>query len=290
MLPKIEILSTSLLSEQRLLVRELQHIADRLHLEFGWHYLLDLSWILSQLGPVSEKRIMDAGAGVGVMQWYLADKGAEVLSVDRASRADLAPRFREFYEVNGLRPIDLNPPSGVKKPRSSRQMISDFAHATFDKFERKSSQKAPGKVFIYNQDLQSLPDIPDDSLDAVVAVSALEHNPPESLGLVVTELTRVLKPGGVLLATLGAVKSADWFHQPSSGWCYPADSLRKYFGLPAGTPDNYGEYDRLFEDLKNNRELRKNLASFYFRSGNNGMPWGKWDPQYQPVGVCKVKE
>ena len=36
-------------------------------------------------------------------------------------------------------------------------------------------------------------------------------------------------------------------------------------------------------------ELRDNLASFYFRSGDNGMPWGKWDPQYQPVGVCKVK-
>ena len=31
------------------------------------------------------------------------------------------------------------------------------------------------------------------------------------------------------------------------------------------------------------------LAAFYARSGDNGMPWGKWDPQYQPVGVCKVK-
>jgi hypothetical protein len=35
--------------------------------------------------------------------------------------------------------------------------------------------------------------------------------------------------------------------------------------------------------------LRDNLASFYGRSGENGMPWGVWDPRYQPVGVCKVK-
>ena len=27
------------------------------------------------------------------------------------------------------------------------------------------------------------------------------------------------------------------------------------------------------------------LADFYFRSGDNGMPWGNWDPQYMPVGV-----
>jgi len=38
------------------------------------------------------------------------------------------------------------------------------------------------------------------------------------------------------------------------------------------------------------QELRDHLAEFYFLSGDNGMPWGKWDPQYQPVGVCKVKQ
>jgi hypothetical protein len=43
------------------------------------------------------------------------------------------------------------------------------------------------------------------------------------------------------------------------------------------------------EKLRACTELRENLASFYFRSGENGMPWGKWDPQYQSVGVLKVK-
>ena len=32
--------------------------------------------------------LVDAGAGVGLMQWYLASNGVDVLSVDRGSRAD----------------------------------------------------------------------------------------------------------------------------------------------------------------------------------------------------------
>lgn len=55
-------------------------------------------------------------------------------------------------------------------------------------------------------------------------------------------------------------------------------------------PSNYSQKDILFEKLKEqNNELHKKLAPFYFKSGDNGMPWGKWDPQYQPVGVVKIK-
>ena len=142
---------------------------------------------------------------------------------------------------------------------------------------------------IYNQDLADLVDLPDNSVDAVVAVSALEHNPPENLPRVVRELTRVIKPGGVLLATLCAARDQDWYHTPSAGWCYSAASLRSSFDLAAGTPDNYARYDEFFQALKDCAELRDHLARFYFKSGDNGMPWGQWDPQYQPVGVCKIK-
>jgi hypothetical protein len=100
---------------------------------------------------------------------------------------------------------------------------------------------------------------------------------------------RVLKPGGLLLATLGAARDADWFHEPSRGWCYTEASLRSLFSLAEDIPANYSHYDELLRDLKNCSELRDNLADFYFRSGDNGMPWGKWDPRYQSVGVCKQK-
>ncbi len=101
---KIEILPVSLLDENRSTVEELKRLTYSLGLDFGWHYLLDLTWIIRHLGQPEGKRIMDAGAGTGVIQWYLASHGAEVLSVDRASRALLRSiGFREVgtYERHG---------------------------------------------------------------------------------------------------------------------------------------------------------------------------------------------
>lgn len=294
---QIEILPVSLLDENRQMVNELKQTAQALGLEFGWHYLLDLTWMLNQLGPLEGKQIMDAGAGTGVIQWYMALKGAEVISVDRNSRAGLPLRFRSRIRVEGLRPDDLQAPQSSVHPSSSeksqhfsfRRILSRLKKTINDQLDLQRKPTSLGKVRIYNQDLSHLPDITDNSLDAVVAVSALEHNTPEGLSEVVQELQRVLKPGGILLATLGAAKDDDWFHQASHGWCYTDSSLRKLFDLPASTPSNYKDYEQIMTELKNCSELRENLASFYYKSGDNGMPWGVWDPQYPPVGVRKVK-
>ncbi len=288
---KIEILPVALLDEERPTVDELKRIARSLGLEFGWHYLLDLTWIIRQLGPPDGKRIMDAGAGTGVMQWYLAEHGAEVLSVDRASRTDLPLRFRRRFRTRGLREQDLLPASKMfqKRMLAPGKLRAKITSQTRDLAVTLQGSQASGKVVIYNQDLKKLTDIPDSSLDAVVAVSALEHNSPKDLVLVVDELLRVLKPGGLLLATLGAAADQDWFHEPSHGWCYSDQSLRRCFRLPADTPSNYELYADLFAALVDCAELRDGLASFYSRSGDNGMPWGKWAPQYQPVGIRKIK-
>ncbi len=255
---------------------------------------MDLSWIVAQLQPEPGLKVMDAGAGTGLMQWYLAGQGVDVLSVDRSSRAAMPLRFRAHYPVCGLRPQDLWPAGQVivdnlkRAPslaRKSAGLLRDCAWA----MAAGPAKKADGRISVYHQDLGALADVPDGSLDAVVAVSALEHNPPASLEQVVAELMRVLKPGGALLATLGAARDQDWFHQPSQGWCYTAGSLRRLFGLPQDSLSNYDRYDPLFAALVDCGELRDHLARFYFRSGDNGMPWGKWDPQYLPVGICKIK-
>lgn len=282
---RIELLSVELLDQERELVNSLKQLASRLRLEFGWHYLLDLAWILRQLGPVQGLKLMDAGAGVGLMQWFLAEQGAEVISVDRSSRVQLPLQFRRAVRVRGLRPGDLAPASQVflrRLPGSLRHLFPSRPHSA------EASHPA-GQVLIYNQDLAHLVDIPEASLDAVVAVSALEHNTPEGLQQVVGEIMRVLKPGGALLATLTAAADQDTWHAPSAGWCYTDATLRRLFDLPAETPSNYDHYEELMAALRECAELRENLASFYFKTGDNGMPWGRWDPQYQPVGVCKVK-
>ena len=291
-----EILSVDLLDQHLSLVEALKSLAASLGLEFVLHYLLDLTWIISQLGEIKGKHILDAGAGTGLMQWHLAQNGAEVISVDRMSRADLPLRFRSRFQVQGLRSEDLLPASRVIGSNvaihSQGKHISPVKKTLLrlrDVYYLVKRPSAPGRVIIYNQDLTNLEHIADNSMDAVVAVSALEHNTPEGLQAVVKEITRVLKPGGVLRATLGAGKDQDWWHEPSSGWCYTDASLRRLFDLPPDTPSNYARHDELLATLRNCPELRDNLAGFYKQSDQNGMPWGVWDPQYQPVGVCKIK-
>ncbi len=290
----IEILPVSLLDQHRKTAESLRSLASSLGIGLGWHYLLDLTWILAHREAWNGLTILDAGAGTGLLQWHLAGQGARVISVDRMSRADLPFRFRARYHVGGLRPQDLSRSSrliavNVSAAPSAAGRFTRLARGLGGAAATGLSAKPAGRVTIYNQDLTALVDIPDESVDLVVSVSALEHNPPDALPKVVAELMRVLKKGGLLLATLGAARDTDWLHKPSHGWCYTEATLRQAFALQPETGSNYTEYDRLFAELVNCAELRDHLADFYFKSGDNGMPWGKWAPEYQTVGVRKVK-
>ena len=300
---RIELLSVELLTQHSRLVQELRGLAKQLGLEFGWHYLLDLVWIIHQLAespleqfPIKElegKHILDAGAGVGVCQWFLAEQGAHVISVDRLDRSRLSARFRGRYAMKGLRADDLAPftASLWDSQRSFKTFLGNSWYALKGAVRKilNGSSQPSGSVLLYHQDLSRLSDLADNSVDAVVSVSALEHNQLEAIPRIVNELMRVLKPGGKLLATLCAARDTDWFHEPSQGWCLTAKTLRQLFDLPQQVLSNEDDYDKIMSDLKECAELRDNLAQFYFHSGNSGMPWGVWNPQYAVVGVCKVK-
>ena len=292
----IEILSVDLLRSAQPLVEQFRQLSRQLGLGLGWHYPLDLSWTALQLDQNKNPRVLDAGAGTGMMQWWLADQGAEVISVDRMSRRNLPLRFRQRYQIEGWRDEDLVPlrpgVRGFLPPLSP-----DRWHAYPQKLSssirrwrlKPNAAGSSGRILIYNQDISSMADIPDDTIDFIVSISSLEHNSPDALRECVTELMRVLRPGGKLTATLAAAKERDWFHEPSGGWCYTEATLRDIFDLPPDCRSNYHIHDRLLDELRTCAELRDNLADFYFKNGNNGMPWGHWEPQYQPVGVVKTK-
>lgn len=291
----IEILGVDLIREDRSLGLTFQRLADRLGIQLGWHYLLDLVWAAHHVSNYTGQTLLDAGAGLGVMQWWLAENGAEVFSVDREDRRELPFRYRARYRVTGMRGQDLAAgPEVLRRRVLCREVglgrkVMSVVRACVGIAASSLARKALGSIVLYHNDLGQLSDIRSESVDAVVAISSLEHNSPEALPSVVRELMRVLKPGGRLVATLGAAKEADWFHEPSQGWCYTDASLRKLFGLDPDAPSNYVRYDELMTQLRESDELRRSLAPFHFASGDNGMPWGRWDPQYQPVGVLKVK-
>jgi SAM-dependent methyltransferase len=287
---RIELLSTRLLTEERPAVEAFRDLSARLGIEIGWHYLLDLAWVARHLGDPAGRRVLDAGAGTGVLQWWLAERGASVTSVDRYDRSDLSLRFRMRYRVTGdllgLRPLWARRVADAGRRWPER--LASAARLATAAAVGQWTKKAPGSVRLLQRDLRRLDDLPAGSFDAVVSISALEHNEPQDLSPVVASLIRLLRPGGVLLATLGASASEDWYHEPSRGWCYSRRSLSRAFLIPVGA-DPYPDYDSVLNELRESTELRTGLSNLYFRSGENGMPWGIWDPRYVPVGVACTK-
>ena len=263
---RLELLEVSLLDRLRPLAEEFRALTLELGLNIGWHYLLDQAWLADRLGEVRGKTILDAGAGMGTMQWWLADRGARVISVDLLPRKRVPEHFYRRYRVDGWTTADV--PETLPKPYPALS--------------------SGGEVLLHTADLARMPDIPDESMDAVVSISSLEHNELDRIPAVAAELERVLKPGGRMLITLSATGGADFYHQPSQGWVLSEATLRRVFGLD-GFISNFNRFDKIFANLKNNRELKESLSPFYFKSGDNGMPWGRWDPQYMPVGIEKVR-
>ncbi len=305
---RVEILSTALLDDARTYLQQIRALETELRAGIGWHYVLDLSWTAKDLSPVVRgTRFLDAGAGRGLMQWWLSDQGGDVISVDRLDRKDkMGKKWRERWPIKGLRgnedlaPVDYEVRRarphlvlpGIREflPPKSPRHWPQYPQKLLRSWEKvQYTPGGQGTVYIYGQDLTDMTDVPDESVDAIVSISSLEHNDIAGLRGCVAELMRVLKPGGVLTATVGAARDKDWFHEPSQGWCYTEETLREVFDIPDSAPSNYDRYDELMDDLCNCDELKDNLADLYFKSGDNGMPWGKCDPQYQSVGVVKIK-
>jgi len=289
----LEILSVDLLEEQAEIVESFRKLAGRLGIQLGWHYDLDLAWVGSKLNDPAKMHILDAGAGTGVLQWWLAERGAEVVSIDRLNRADLSGRFRLSYRVRGLSEDDLLP---IWRAISVRFSQSDLSLISRAKAASKAlatavlepiRPKAPGRITMHKSDLDDLSAFENATFDAVVSISAVEHNEIENIPAVISELERVLKPGGLLLVTMSAASDKDWFHEPSAGWCLTEESLRQIFSLPPGCGSNFSEYDSLFDEVRASKVLQQRMPPVAYESGSGGMPWGVWDPQYQPVGVKK---
>lgn len=291
---RIELLPLGLLKSHPGKVAFVDEIVRELDLTLGWHYLLDLVWALAELEAAelrSGATILDAGAGLGAMQFCLAGLGYEVLSVDFADRQP-SPRMLERYRITraGAAKAFDHPYLGRDRAAALASLPGRLKSRLLELWARVRPRDGATPLVFHQADLTDLSAIASDSVDAVVSVSALEHNGEAQVARILDELRRVLKPGGPMLITTSASGGEDWFHEESHGWCYSEETLRRVFLRGEPCASNYSRYEELMKEIRSSEEMRSRLHPVYYRSGRNGMPWGVWDPRYYPVGVAAWKE
>lgn len=329
---KIELLTECIIDDYPSLALEILGCSSRLSLPLGWHYVLDIVWILKELEVRPGSVILDAGAGNGLLQYVLAGRGYTVISADMMDRRipEFAPWLYHVAEINDGKAIEHSYKSHVSRDRqrndigSIRPRVSlltkvldtplrdiprksvdyllrrhpqqkgskgdcsdDFLSQPYE-HESQSILQGPGnkpQIVYYYTTLNSMDRIPDESVDAVVSVSALEHNLPREVAGCLDEFRRVLKPGAWTHITVSATYPHSAFHEPSHSWLLNEEDAQRTYLLRPGYHTNFSEFPAILAALKKPKYLEKWLSLQYFRSGTNGMPWGRWDPQYVPMGI-----
>ena len=280
-------------------------ITDRT--QIGWHYITDITWIYSHIKDwPRDFKVLDAGGGGGPVQFLMAELGFDVTNIDlNLDKPGLAyqNRYQCTYEVlpsfkNTKYGTFLSGTDGKKqflkalikiikqsvpyKWWSARRYA--IKHEQWRKIIKLSSSKI-GHIKWLKGNLCHIPEVSDNTFDAVVSLSALEHIHFGNLKNAVEEIKRVVKPDARwAVTTSGTEKAETWFHEPSQSNCFSSRDLERIFGA---NPNGEQNPQEILKKYQNNSYLKENLAKFYFKSDRYGMPWGKWNPKYIPVGIFK---
>jgi len=272
--------------------------------QIGWHYIVDLTWIYSRAKhwPVG-LRVLDAGGGSGPTQFLLAEMGMDVVNIDLVYRA--APlyydkryglqtrRLDSYVETDYLAHLHSStttrPRLGWLRQSMARNTVvrqlryRQYRHR-HDHWRHMAgfSGRPVGQLTRLCGNLCHIPEIPAESFDAIVSLSALEHVPMAQLPTALKEIDRVLKPDAYRAITTAATDKPTWYHEPSAGLCFDQIDLERVFGAQL---NGAADVSAILEKYRASPYLYDHLADFYKVSGKNGMPWGKWDPQYVPVGI-----
>lgn len=286
----LHLLSLSLLQKYPETNFLIDQIKNQRKMEIGWHYMLDLAWMIEQVKLLPYgSTLLDAGAGGGLLQYVLVDMGFRVISVDFAPR----PKPVGISCIKVMHQTDFSH-TYIEHLKSNYRNVRQEKNKPILIHTRNEFtsllKKTDVRLFLYQADIQDMSLCPDSFVDAVVSVSALEHLEQNHTERAIKECFRVLRPGQPILISTSASKNNDWYHKNSMGWCYSEASLRKLFNLSSSTLSNFANYQEIMDNFKRpGNELNSNLASFYFTSNKNGMPWGIWNPEYLPVVVKKIK-
>jgi len=137
--------------------------------------------------------------------------GERYLAWAAAIEDDPRNRFvRDFSDrlPPGARVLDLGCGAGIP---STRDIARRFEVVGVDVSEaqlRRARENVPGARFV-QADASDLT-FPEQTFDGVAALYAISHLPREEHGALFAKIERWLRPGGLLVATLGAGDDPDW--------------------------------------------------------------------------------
>lgn len=159
----------------------------RAEIEGGKH--LEYPWAVVYGNFKPGMRVLDAGSGRGILQYYLARKGCRMSACDiDGFRSRKFLKLHRFFHRLRLAPA----------PDLTSRL-------------RKNARFFGVEVDYHIEPMQSLT-WPDATFDRVYSISVLEHiQPPEEQLRAVQQMARVLKPGGLMLLTL------DYVERPTAG-------------------------------------------------------------------------
>ena len=271
----------------------------------GWHYIIDLIWLYSKIKEwPANSRIIDVGGGTGPLQFLLAEMGFNITNIDLnlsippkifqkrySTEFHLLPSFRKTKYKDFLNKSQHQKGLFRLFVKKIKQKIDIYRWIPFNQSAAKREswrkkygfEKKIGEIKWLGGNICHAPEIQNDSFDAVVSLSALEHIPLEELPAAIAEVERICKPGARWAVTTSASVTSDtWFHEPSQGYCFSTSALHNIF---SATSDKKPNLSDLMKKYSHCSYLKNNLSEFYYKSGRNGMPWGQWDPKYIPVGI-----
>lgn len=306
----IELLSESLITENPMLAVEALAVSSKCSIPLGWHYLLDIIWVLKNIenneSDINKKdvSILEVGAGGGVLQFILASYGYKVISADIAPRI-ITENIKLMYQVEEVQDESFLSNEYIKhhnmtKPSVWQRFTNRLFQTSLSSLSRalrksyvikgeklgESRTDSQPKIMLYQADAQNMPSIKNSQVDYCVSISALEHNKPEIATKIQKELIRVTKNNGLILHTVSAQYEGRGFHEPSYSFLMGEKELSETYLLNEFT-SNFEEWEALFQSLKDSKYLSRWLASMYYNKEKSGMPLGVWSPSYMPTGVKK---
>ncbi len=269
------LLSEDLIDQSPATAMEVLGYSSKLGLGLGWHYLLDLTWVLDRLALPPPARILDAGGDQGLLQYILALRGHQVVSADALIR-DNPQRLEKLVRVKKSGSQEALDLAYTKHRGGAGQMRAELTPAR--------AAIEPGEVEFHCCDLEHLEHVSDNEFDAVVSISALEHNPPDKVKAIMGELRRVAKNGAPMLITISMAEQPR-LDEPSLSWLLDEAGVVEAYGLAPGYQTNCEQLPAWLEKIQESPRLARWLGAFHFHSGKNGMPWGVWKPTYLPAAM-----